>query len=182
MKCQRMEAMAPIETARLFLKPPTMADLAGVQMTWNLDGEPITSEEAAAEIGTMMSNRERNNEGTFVHLCLAIVDKESGRFIGWCGLDHRDPRKSCPVLFYLLERAYWGQGLATEAATELLKLAFKELQLDRVDAGCAPENEASRRVLEKIGMRYVGLDDEGGHSFTLMRADYAQCARGPDGH
>lgn len=165
--------MAPIETARLLLKAPTMADLADVQAAWNLDGEPITSDEAAAEINTMLSNRERNNEGTFVHLCLAIVDKESGRFIGWCGLDQRDPRKPCPVLFYLLERASWGRGLATEAATELLRFAFTELQLDRVDAGCAPENAASRRVLEKIAMRYVGRNDEGGHSFTLTRADCA---------
>jgi ribosomal-protein-alanine N-acetyltransferase len=173
MKCQGMEATAPIETARLLLKAPTMADLADVQATWDLDGEPITPDEAVAEIETMLSNRERNSEGTFVHLCLAIVDKESGRFIGWCGLDQRDPCKPCPVLFYLLERAYWGRGLATEAATELLRFAFEELGLARVDGSCAVENAASRRVLEKIGMRYVGLNGEGGHSFTLMRADYA---------
>jgi RimJ/RimL family protein N-acetyltransferase len=54
-----------------------------------------------------------------------------------------------------------------------LRFAFTELQLDRVDAGCAPENAASRRVLEKIAMRYVGRNDEGGHSFTLTRADCA---------
>ncbi len=176
MQCQPNRAMVPIETARLLLKAPTMADLVDVQATWNLDGEPITPDEAAAEIGTVMSDRERNNEGTFVHLCLAIVDKESGRFIGWCGLDQRDPEKPCPVLFYLLERATWGRGLATEAATGLLRFAFRELQLERVDAACGPENAASRRVLEKIGMRYVGLDDEGGHSFTLTRGDYAQGA------
>ena len=177
MKCQPIEVMARMEAARLLLKAPTMADLADVQATWNLDGEPITSDEAAAEIGTMLSNRERNNEGTFVHLCLAIVDRESGKFIGWCGLDQRDPRKPCPVIFYLLKQAYWGRGLATEAATELLRLAFEELRLDQVDGACAPDNAASRRVLEKIGMRYLGQNDEGGHSFTLARADYARCAK-----
>jgi [ribosomal protein S5]-alanine N-acetyltransferase len=180
-KCQPIKATAPIGTARLLLKAPTMADLAGVQATWNLDGEPISPLEAAAEIESMLSNRERNNSGTFVHLCLAIVDKESGRFIGWCGLDQRDPRKPCPVLFYLLERAYWGRGLATEAATELLRFAFDELGLVRVDGSCAPENAASRRVMEKLGMRYVGLDNEGGHSFALVRADYVRCAKGLGG-
>ncbi|MDD5264627.1 MAG: GNAT family N-acetyltransferase, partial [Candidatus Bipolaricaulis sp.] len=125
MKCEPITATAPIETRRLLLKSPTMADLADVQTTWNLDGEPISPAEAAAEIEIMLSNRERNNSGRFFHLCLAIVDKESGRFIGWCGLDQRDPRKPCPVLFYLLKRACWGRGLATEVATELLRFAFR---------------------------------------------------------
>jgi len=41
-----------------------------------------------------------------------------------------------------------------------------------VDSAAAFENIASKRVMEKIGMRYVGLDEEGGHAFTLTREEY----------
>jgi RimJ/RimL family protein N-acetyltransferase len=43
-----------------------------------------------------------------------------------------------------------------------------------VDSSAALENIASKRVMEEIGMRYVGLDPEGGHSFTLTKEEFFQ--------
>ena len=50
----------------------------------------------------------------------------------------------------------WGKGYATEAAAGMLEFAFEELELPLVYAGCAPDNHASRRVMEKLGMRPLG--------------------------
>jgi len=126
----------------------------------------------------MLGNHQQNALGRFVHLCLAIVHKERREFIGWCGLDHRSQTQANPVLFYLLKAGYWGKGLATEAARAVLDYAFIELDLARVDARAALENVASKRVMEKLGMRYLGLDEVQGYSFTLAREEYSQGGKG----
>jgi ribosomal-protein-alanine N-acetyltransferase len=76
------------------------------------------------------------------------------------------------VLFYLLKASYWGQGLATEAARALLEYAFGEMNLPQIDSAAAYDNIASVRVMEKLGLRSLGLDAEGGHAFTLTREEY----------
>jgi RimJ/RimL family protein N-acetyltransferase len=59
-------------------------------------------------------------------------------------------------IWYKLHKNFWGQGYATEAARELLKFGFNELDLHRIEAGCAVDNIASVRVLEKCGMTREG--------------------------
>ncbi len=57
---------------------------------------------------------------------------------------------------YVVRRDLWGQGIAGEAAGLLLRLGFEHLGLHRIEATCDPANAASRRVLERIGMRREG--------------------------
>jgi ribosomal-protein-alanine N-acetyltransferase len=163
-----------IETGRLILRTVTMDDVEDMALSWKLDEGPISRHEAEDRVRWMLDNHRQNAPGKVVHLCLAIVHKDAGEIIGWCGLDQRDRTKAAPVLFYLLKERYWGKGLATEAAAAVLGCAFGELGLARVDSAAAFENVASKRVMEKIGMRYVGLDEEGGHLFTLGREEYLQ--------
>src|SRR5712692_1765909 len=56
---------------------------------------------------------------------------------------------------YRLAKRFWGMGLASEAAQASLRFGFQELALDRIVAVVHPENVASQRVLEKIGLKYV---------------------------
>ena len=163
-----------IETNRLILRTVTMDDVEEVASSWRLDEGPISTKEAKDKITWMLGNHIQNGPGRIVHLCLAIMEKDTHEIIGWCGLDHLDRTMEHPVLFYLLKASYWGKGLATEAARAVLGYAFRELKLDRVDSGAAFENMASKRVMEKIGMRYLGVDEEGGHSFTLTKEEYFQ--------
>ncbi len=58
---------------------------------------------------------------------------------------------------YALAHAEWGRGYAPEAAREVLRCAFDTLSFNRVEAYCVPENVASIRVLEKIGMWREGV-------------------------
>lgn len=57
---------------------------------------------------------------------------------------------------YVLRRSCWGNGYGTEAARMIVDFGFRRLSLHRIEATCAPENVASVRVLEKIGMRREG--------------------------
>lgn len=166
--------MAYLETARLILRTVSLDDAAEVARSWRLDGEPLGRHEAEEQVIRMLANHRQNAPGRFVHLCLAVIHKDAQGWIGWCGLDQRDRAKANPVLFYLLKASAWGQGLATEAAGAVLGFAFGELGLGRVDAAVATDNVASRRVLEKIGMRPVGVDEEGGHVYTLSRGEFLE--------
>jgi RimJ/RimL family protein N-acetyltransferase len=151
-----------------------MADLDSVASSWRLDEVPIPPEVAEEKINRMLADQERNATGKLHHLCLAIIPQGSQDFIGWCGVDHSDPTWSHPVLFYLLKAAWWGKGLGTEAARALLEYAFKTLEIPCLDSACAFDNLASKRIMEKIGMRYLGLDEENGHSFSLTREEFLQ--------
>lgn len=93
--------------------------------------------------------------------------------IGTGGLNVVSKRHQCGEIGYLLDPAYWGHGFATEAARLLLEFGFTRLQLHRMEADTEPDNVASRRVLEKIGMRYEGC----GRHTSLIRGVWRDSAR-----
>ena len=83
----------------------------------------------------------------------AATLRASARWIGWF---HLRPEKDPPYeidLGYRLRRDVWGQGLATEGSRELLRQAFSQWKVPRVIAHTLVVNTASRRVMEKCGMR-----------------------------
>lgn len=84
----------------------------------------------------------------------AMVDKKSTQLIGSCGLAYQLDG-GLPLEFgYTLARAYWGRGLATEAAGAALRYVFEHLPVTEIAASVDSRNVASRRVLEKIGFVY----------------------------
>jgi ribosomal-protein-alanine N-acetyltransferase len=95
----------------------------------------------------------------------ATIHKETGKFIGRCGLLPWmiDDQLNVEIA-YLIDKAYWGQGLATEAASGLLQYGFDHLKLTRLICLIDPGNIASQRVAEKIGMslekRVDGIDGD----------------------
>ncbi len=84
----------------------------------------------------------------------ATVYKDSGRFIGRCGLLpwEIDGRLEIEIA-YLLDKKFWHQGLATEAANGILNYAFEKLNLTRLICLMDPENIASQKVAQRIGMK-----------------------------
>ena len=87
-----------IETPRLILRTVTEKDVDAVASSWELGKSVLSHEEAQAKINWMLDNHEKNAPQNIVHLCLAIIDKGSDEFIGWCGLDHRNRKNEFPVL------------------------------------------------------------------------------------
>jgi ribosomal-protein-alanine N-acetyltransferase len=90
----------------------------------------------------------------------AILDAE-GAIVGRITLSGvtRGPFQSCRLGYWVAESAN-GQGLATRAVGEILRLAFDELGLHRVEAGTLVHNKASQRVLERNGFVRFGLAPE----------------------
>jgi len=85
----------------------------------------------------------------------ATIYKESGRFIGRCGLLPWTINGQQEVeVAYTIAREYWGQGLATEAAQAILDYGFEKLNLSRLICVIDEDNLGSRKVAEKIGMSF----------------------------
>ena len=85
----------------------------------------------------------------------ATVLKENNSLIGRCGLLYEDIEGIKDLeLAYLLASNYWGQGLATEAARSIIKIGFDRYNFNRIIAVINPQNTASIRVAEKVGMNY----------------------------
>lgn len=87
----------------------------------------------------------------------AIIERSEETLLGMVSLHRLDwPRRSCG-LGYWVRRTSWGKGYATEAGAALLRHAFGDLQLNRVEALVALENAASHRVVEKLGFTREGV-------------------------
>ena len=86
----------------------------------------------------------------------AIVDCAVGSVVGLCGVVIVRGSEEGEI-WYLVHPELWGKGIATEAAKELLAFGFEEVGLHRIWATCLPENPASERVLQKLGMRKEGF-------------------------
>lgn len=93
----------------------------------------------------------------------AIEERSSGRVIGGALLKPaRINGRDQVEVGYHFARAAWGKGYATEVARALVDYGFGELGLTRIVGVVLPENHASRRVLEKIGMEPEGMGDYDG--------------------
>lgn len=176
-----MTESTKLETERLILRTVRMADASAVACGWNLGGDPLSLDDARGQVVRMQSNHAKNQAGPFFHLCLAIFEKGREEIIGWCGLDHHDPDWPNPVLFYLLKEEAQARGLATEAAGAVLHYGLNQLGLPVIDAGTAPGNAASRRVLEKVGMRLLATGEDGSLKFRLTAAHLGGRKRSPGG-
>jgi ribosomal-protein-alanine N-acetyltransferase len=156
-----------LKTMRLALRPLEATDAEALwpfvsdpnlprMMTW----EAHTSlEQTRGFIAAMQQGRE---QGT--NIAWAIL--HGGSLVGLCGL-HGITRILGAWRVDRAELGYWmgpphqNQGFVTEAAREVLRCAFEELGLHKVTVGCVSENDASRRVIEKLGFRLVQVRCDG---------------------
>lgn len=147
--------MKEIETARLYLRQFTPDDLDDLYRIYS-DPEIMkyvgkgvrTREETENALYAMLESWKQNNFGMW-----ALVYKIDNRFIGRCGLVFLDKTPEIE-LGYILDKHYWNQGLAAEASLASLQYGFDVLKLERIVAIARPENIASQRVMQKIGMKY----------------------------
>ncbi len=86
----------------------------------------------------------------------AVFLKEDDRYIGNCGLVAVSKNHRNAEVGYFIDVAEWGKGYATEACKRIIDYGFKEHQLNRIYSRCMVRNTASRKVMEKSGMRYEG--------------------------
>jgi len=100
----------------------------------------------------------------------ATVLAATGKYIGRCGIYPHFDADGKPIpgeasLGLYIAREYWGKGYATEAGRAFINLGFNQLQLDRIVALVQVENDASIRVLQKLGLVITGTEHNGTRSF-----------------
>lgn len=157
-----------LETKRLFLRRQVLSDLDDLwalycdpEITKYIPDAPRSREEAKEELEWHM-----NGHPQYPELGLwATVHKKTGKFIGRCGLLPWTIEGLREVeVAYTIAREFWGQGLGTEAAQGILKYGFEKLNLRRLICLIDPDNNASQRVAEKMGMslekRVDGIDGD----------------------
>ena len=155
-------------TNNLILRPVTESDMEEIARMWK-HPEKITLENARKVLETMEQRHRKNRVKAIFHLCLGVFRKdEPNRLIGWCGLDGRCSPDEI-VLFYIIAEDFRCRGYATQCAAELLRFAFEDMQYDMVSGGCAKDNLASFRVMEKVGMCHNEIYEDGGFGFYMDR-------------
>jgi ribosomal-protein-alanine N-acetyltransferase len=145
-----------IETQRLRLRHFTPNDADELHRIYSnpelfkymSNEKPLLWEQTRTVINSIIESWQHYNFGVW-----ALVDKRNQKLIGHCGLKYLENTLEVQIGYLLLKR-YWGKGLATEAAWASLKYGFEVMKLPKIVAVAKPENIASRRVMEKVGMKY----------------------------
>jgi RimJ/RimL family protein N-acetyltransferase len=160
-ECWRRKYRIHLETPRLLLRPLVTGDsgwlvrlLADREVNRFLLEGASTPEQARRTAEAVVSLDLMH--GRFGHW--AILDKTAGTVHGWTELSKLRPWSGPSdeiALSYVLCVESWGRGIATEAAGRLLEYAFEVLKECRLMAVIMADNAASRRVLEKLGMRSI---------------------------
>lgn len=147
--------MIQLETPRLYLREMT-ADDAEHAYRLNLDPEVIRytgddafeSVEAARKFLEAYDHYKKYGFGRW-----AVIEKESGNYLGWCGLKYTQDLNEYDIGFRFF-KIYWNKGYATEAAETCLRAGFTTFNMPEIVGRVMPENKASQRVLVKLGLEY----------------------------
>ena len=151
--------MPQIETARLLLRHFKLDDLSAFSfiransevMQYISTRRPQSVDEVRWVIQLIIKNWREVGFDRW-----AVVEKANNQLIGWCGLNYLEDSHEVEV-GYGLAREHWGKGFIPEAAKAALRYGFEELGLEKIVAVAFPENLASRRVMQKLGMHYVKI-------------------------
>jgi [ribosomal protein S5]-alanine N-acetyltransferase len=84
----------------------------------------------------------------------AVVTRLEEQVIGWCGLEYLTDTRETEIA-YLFSRQFWGKGLGSEAARAALDFGLYSTALESIIGLVHPENIASQRILEKLGMAFT---------------------------
>ena len=153
--------MTVLETPRLTLRPFTTDDIPAYarirsdpDVVRYLPGGAAAAADAdaiaAARIPDFIQHWREHGFGLW-----AVIERDSNRLVGHCGLLRLADFDAVEVL-YMLDRPAWGRGIATEAARASMEYGFRTVGLDRIVALVLPENRASARVIQKLGMVQTG--------------------------
>lgn len=153
-------ALPTIDTPRLRLRPPSMADAADLYayardeavsrfVLWE---RHRTLRDSKAALRGMIAANRQGRPGTF-----ALELRAEARMVGTLGFQWLDPENLSSELGYSIARRLWGQGLAAEALLAAVRYAFETLGLQRLEARHDVLNPASGRVLEKAGFTCEGI-------------------------
>ncbi|OIQ66787.1 putative succinyl-CoA transferasec [mine drainage metagenome] len=144
-----------LETERLVLRQPTLADVKAISR--------LADERRIAENSRRLPHPYSQDHAVEFVRGIADDNRETVFLIennhtpiGMVGVDWRAPET--PELGYWLGVEYWGQGFATEAARAVIDFTFEEFDAKQLISGARVANPASRNILEKCGFQWSGVE------------------------
>lgn len=152
----------PIETERLILRELLLSDVDGMfELDSNpnvhlfLGNKPVKDiQESVDQIKNIQQQYKDFGIGRW-----AVILKETNEFLGWSGIkfitNEINNHKDFYEIGYRFIEKHWGKGYATEAGKAFIDYAFNDMKIDAVYAYADEGNENSRRILEKLGLRYI---------------------------
>jgi len=152
----------PIETERLLLRELQMSDVDGMfELDSNpnvhlfVGNKPVKSiEESIGYVKNVQQQYKDFGTGRW-----AVILKETNEFLGWSGIkfitNEINNHKDFYEIGYRFIEKHWGKGYATEAGKAFVDYTFNVMKVDALYAYADAGNENSRRILEKLGLRYV---------------------------
>ena len=161
MEIEKIYGDLPIlETERLILRKVTSDDVDDMFL--------YTSNEEVSKYVTWNAHKTLSDTKDFIDFVLnkyenkqvapwGIEYKENGKFIGTIDFVWWQSTHKIAEIGYVISNDYWGKGLTTEAAKEVVKFGFEKMDLVRIQARCLVENLGSQRVMEKAGMTFEGI-------------------------
>jgi ribosomal-protein-alanine N-acetyltransferase len=151
-----------IETERLLLRELELSDAAGM---FELDSNPNVHlflgnkplkhiDESIDQIKNIQKQYSDFGIGRW-----AVILKETNEFLGWSGIKfittEINNHKDFYEIGYRFIEKHWGKGYATEAGKAFVDFAFNEMKVEVVYAYADAGNENSRKILEKLGLKYI---------------------------
>jgi RimJ/RimL family protein N-acetyltransferase len=170
----------PIETARLQLRLPDLADAEPLMgILWDpevVEQKQVTLREppggldlASKNTNHMLRQWELRGYGQW-----SVIERATGRVIGVVGFYHPQGQWPGVDLGWAIHRSRWGHGFATEAATAALAWVWEYTEINRIVSLIAPDDRRSIRIATKIGERFERADldpvhGEAMHVHTIAR-------------
>ncbi|RYE25897.1 MAG: N-acetyltransferase [Sphingobacteriales bacterium] len=172
-----------LHTEHLSLRTITLADLNIVHDLhslpetdqYNTLGIPENVETTHNIVNAWLQNQNGPSH-TFI-----IEERDNGAFVGIISLSNSQNKWQRGEIWYKLHKDHWCKGYGTEVVKEIIRFGFENLKMHRIEAGCAVDNLASARVMEKSGMQREGrkrkvLPIRGewhdGFSYAILEEDY----------
>lgn len=151
--------MIQLTTDRLIIRDHVQEDLQAlhgllsnpIAMYYLDDIRTATLDESVLNLETALAENSRLDREKFF---FAIIDRQTGAYIGEIGytIRVRTPEGSIAGLGYFIKPEHWGKGITTEAACAVLRYAFEEGGIVKMETGCIRDNGASQAVMIKLGM------------------------------
>lgn len=171
--------MSILQTRRLVLRPIAHADVPALHHFWTdpdvrrylWDNEIISVAKVEELVASSEAFFEAAHSGFFT---IEMIDN-SGVLVGFCGHRQFEDDASVELLYGILP-GYWGEGLVTEAATEVLRHGFHDCGFERVIAATDTPNQKSVNVMQRLGMvfecrrEWHGLDTV---FYAMAKTDFA---------
>lgn len=149
-----------IKTKRLNLREIRPNDLYHIHQLhslpkvdqYNTMGVPENISVTENIVSEWLKNQEKSPRTEYI----LIAENLQGTFLGLVAIWAINAKFRSAEIWYKLHPDFWGQGFGTEAVSKLVEFGFSTLDLHRIEAGCAVENIASSKILEKVGMTREG--------------------------